>query len=87
VGNDDGFRGEVGAGRAGGGGPPPAFTRRLRELREAAGLSQSECARRIGVTRQYLRLLERGDKRDPGWRVVCALADTLGVSTEEFRRG
>lgn len=49
----------------------------IRQLREALGLSQSELARRIGVTPQAIQQLEDGKVRDP--RYILALADALGV--------
>lgn len=62
------------------------FADRLIALREAAGFSNHELARRSGVPQQYISALQRGRKDDPSWRVVCLLADALGVSTEEFRK-
>lgn len=50
---------------------------RIRELREALGLSQSGLARRVGVTPQALQQLEDGKVRDP--RYIVALAEILGV--------
>ncbi len=50
---------------------------RIRQLREALGLSQSGLARRVGVTPQAIQQLEDGKVRDP--RYIVALAETLGV--------
>jgi len=50
---------------------------KIRELREARGLSQSELARRVGVTPQAIQQLEDGKVRDP--RYIVALAEILGV--------
>lgn len=61
------------------------FGRRLRELREAAGVSVYRLAQLAGVTRQQLGRLESG-ARQPSWDTVCKLADALGASTEDFRR-
>jgi transcriptional regulator with XRE-family HTH domain len=60
------------------------FARRLTELREAAGLSQYEVAKRAGVTRQTLSRLEMGESV-PSWPTVQALAKALGVSCEAFQ--
>lgn len=37
--------------------------RRLRELREESGLSQTELAERLGVTQSFVTKYERGDRR------------------------
>jgi transcriptional regulator with XRE-family HTH domain len=60
-----------------------AFAGRLVELREAAGITKYELARRAGMTRQALSLLERGE-REPNWVTVQRLAAALGVSCEAF---
>ena len=64
---------------------PTAFGRRLRELREQAGLTQSELGERAGkMMYQMLARYERGET-EPTWPVVLRLAEALGVSTEAFR--
>lgn len=63
------------------------FARRLRELRQAAGLSLAQLGERVGLARAYLWQLETSRVRAPGWETVVRLADALGVSVEEFRRG
>ncbi|MBY0512555.1 MAG: helix-turn-helix domain-containing protein [Gemmataceae bacterium] len=64
----------------------PTFAERLRELREASGLSQYALAKRSGVTKQAISLLERGDN-EPSWVSVRKLARGLGVSVSEFDTG
>ena len=61
-------------------GDPPRvrFGRRVRELREAAGLLQSTVADRAGVSGPYLSGVENGH-RNPTLDVIAALADALGV--------
>jgi transcriptional regulator with XRE-family HTH domain len=59
------------------------FAHRLIRLREQAGLSKYELARRAGLTRQSLSLLELG-LREPAWLTVQVLALALGVSCEQF---
>ena len=58
---------------------------RVRELRAAQGLSQSELARRIGVTPQAIQQLEDGKVRDP--RYIVALAEVLGVAPAALGAG
>ncbi len=61
------------------------FAGRLRELREAAGLTQLQLAEQAGLTEQGLGQIERG-RRQPTWETVCRLAAALGVSCEAFVR-
>lgn len=61
-----------------------AFGERLRELREAAGLSQAELARRTGIAQQSIAVWEAG-KSDPGWSKVMKLAEALGVDCRAFQ--
>jgi transcriptional regulator with XRE-family HTH domain len=59
------------------------FGSRLRELREKAGLTQTQLADVAGVRRGAIARWERGD-REPGWSNILALANALGVSCEAF---
>lgn len=54
----------------------------LREMRKQRGLTQSEVARRIGVTQSALAKWESGGSR-PSKETVHALAFALGASVEE----
>lgn len=60
-----------------------SFAARLKELREAAGISQYHLAELAGLSRQALNHLEAG-KRQPTWETVRALARALKVSVEAF---
>jgi transcriptional regulator with XRE-family HTH domain len=60
-----------------------AFGPRLRELREAAGLSQAQLAERAGMHRFGVAKIERGE-RVPGWDTVLALGKALGVPCTAF---
>jgi transcriptional regulator with XRE-family HTH domain len=55
----------------------------LKELREAAGLSQAELAKRAGMHRFGVSKLEQG-LRGPSWSTVQALAAALGVKCGAF---
>jgi len=57
------------------------FAARLRSLREAAGVNQSELARRAGLTRQALSMLEAGE-RQPTLATTQALARALGLTLD-----
>jgi transcriptional regulator with XRE-family HTH domain len=64
---------------------PETFADRLRALREGAGLSQYELARRTGLSKQTLSQLER--EREPSWGTARLLAKALGVSLTAFEIG
>lgn len=54
--------------------------RRLRETREALGLSQTALARRVGVTQQAIAAYEGGVRRPTG-EILVRLSAALGVSS------
>jgi transcriptional regulator with XRE-family HTH domain len=56
---------------------------RLRELRLAAGLSQTELARRVGVPQPNIAFWERSEK-PPRSDVLPAMAEALGVRVEDL---
>lgn len=60
-----------------------AFSRRLRELREAAGLSIPELAKKADVVPQTIHKLENGE-RSPGFEIVRRLATALGKKLRDF---
>src|SRR5262245_3253090 len=55
----------------------------LLRLRQAAGMSAYELAKRCGLTRQALSYLETGD-REPTWDTVQRLARALGLDYRAF---
>jgi transcriptional regulator with XRE-family HTH domain len=58
----------------------------LRRLREGAGLSRAELARKAGVPVSTLRNWE-GDRGFPGLPAALRLAAALGVPVERFAEG
>lgn len=64
---------------------PSYFGRRLKELREAAGLTQAELADAALVTKLTILRLENGGVRAPDWGVAERLAEVLDVPLDEFR--
>jgi transcriptional regulator with XRE-family HTH domain len=60
-----------------------AFAKRLKQLRTASGLSQTELADRAGMNRFGIAKLEQG-VREPSWGTALRLAKALGVSVAEF---
>jgi transcriptional regulator with XRE-family HTH domain len=61
-----------------------SFGRRLQDLREAAGLTQADLARKAKVSRPALSKFEQGE-REPSWEIVCQLAAALDVSVAAFQ--
>lgn len=66
-----------------GGWPPTGFAQQLQGLRERAGLTQGELAKRAGCTTMTISKLERA-VQEPAWPLVLAIASALGVSCLAF---
>jgi len=60
----------------------PSFGERLRQLREAAGLTQEELAARASLTAKGIAAIERGRRQRPYPHTVRALADALGLDAD-----
>lgn len=56
---------------------------RVRELREARGLSQAELGQKIGVSRQTIYAIEIG-KYDPSLPLAFRIAETFARRIEEI---
>jgi transcriptional regulator with XRE-family HTH domain len=61
----------------------PSFGRRLRYLRDQAGMTLSQVSQATGIAVSSVGRLERGE-REPGWETVRKLADALGVTPSDF---
>ena len=55
------------------------FGAKLRELREARGISQKDMAKALGVSAAYLSALEHGHRSRPGWHFMRKVISYLGV--------
>lgn len=65
----------------------PPFQSNLRQYREEAGLSQEAVARKLGVSRQTVVNIERGDN-EPKVFLAIALGVLLGVALSDlFQKG
>jgi transcriptional regulator with XRE-family HTH domain len=62
---------------------PEWFSGRLRELREATGLSRQGLADKAGMKLGGIRDLEQG-RNKPSWETVLALCQALGVPCDAF---
>ncbi len=56
----------------------------IRRIREEKGLTQEQVAKRAGVTKQYVTMLERGARKAPTLPVLQRLAKALGVPVTEL---
>jgi transcriptional regulator with XRE-family HTH domain len=59
------------------------FGERVRELRQAKGLSQEELAFKAGVHRTYLGSIERGE-RNLSLKNIAAIAGALDITLPEL---
>jgi transcriptional regulator with XRE-family HTH domain len=59
------------------------FAARLKRLREQAGLTQAELARRAGMHQRGIAKLEQAE-REPTWSTVEALAAALNLDCTAF---
>ncbi|MBX9580537.1 MAG: helix-turn-helix transcriptional regulator [Gemmataceae bacterium] len=60
------------------------FAEKLRELRDAAGLSEAKLAKASGLNPATLHDYAMGRRTVPGFTTVVKLARALGVSCEAF---
>lgn len=59
---------------------------RIKEVRKAAGLSQAEMAKRLSLSRNFVSLLENGE-RMPSDRTLNDICETFNVNEEWLRTG
>ena len=64
--------------------PATVLSRRLRELRTAAGLTCYALARRAGMAPISISRIESGE-RACSWETAVRLAEALDVGVEKFR--
>lgn len=64
----------------------PVFGKRLRDLRQAKGLTQERLASDAGFDRTYVSLVERG-KRNLSLLNMMRFARALGVTVADLCRG
>jgi transcriptional regulator with XRE-family HTH domain len=61
---------------------PALLGDRIRKAREKAGMSQTDLARQIGITKEAMYLIESNRTRDPGSLKLRKIAQTLHVSAD-----
>lgn len=57
---------------------------RIRELRESAGITQTELAQKSGISRTTLNRMESGQIKVTTTRTLSKLASALGVCVEDL---
>jgi len=62
---------------------PTKVTNSIRATREAAGMTQAELARTVGVTRQTLIAIEQG-RYSPSLELAFQLARAFGVGLDDL---
>ena len=55
---------------------------RIRQTRLRYGMSQTELARRVGISKTAMNQIEMGETTDPRMSRIRAIADILGVSMD-----
>jgi transcriptional regulator with XRE-family HTH domain len=60
---------------------------RIRAIRERYGMPASVLAKRVGISRQQLNMIERNETTNPGALTVLHIAEALGVSTDYLLKG
>ena len=56
----------------------------IKSLRIERGLTQAQVAQKVGVTKNYITMLERGDRKNPSLDIVKKIAKALGVPVTEL---
>lgn len=56
----------------------------VKRQRKALGMTQAELALKVGVTKQYITMLERGKHRTPSLPTLRKLARALGVPVTDL---
>ena len=59
------------------------FGKKVRDRRREEKLSQEELAQRIGISRNYLSQIERGQATNLSWQVMERLTSVLGLKQEQ----
>jgi transcriptional regulator with XRE-family HTH domain len=67
--------------------PRMAIGDRIRDLRQAKGMTQEQLARAANLGLSHLARLEQGVITDPSWSTVRAVAQALGVAVTDLEDG
>ncbi|MBD2123148.1 helix-turn-helix domain-containing protein [Trichocoleus sp. FACHB-262] len=59
------------------------FGKKVRDRRREEKLSQEELAQQVGISRNYLSQIERGQATNLSWQVMERLTSVLGLKQEQ----
>ncbi len=59
------------------------FGKKVRDRRVKEGFSQEELAHQVGISRNYLSQIERGQATNLSWQVMDRLTSILGLKGEQ----
>lgn len=59
------------------------FSKKVRERRVEEGLSQEKLAAAVGISRNYLSQIERGQATNLSWQVMERITSVLGLKQEK----
>ncbi|NRT92254.1 helix-turn-helix transcriptional regulator [Clostridium beijerinckii] len=56
----------------------------IKSLRVGLGYKAGEFAERIGISREYLRLIENGKAKNPSVKIMKRISEELGATVQEL---
>ena len=59
---------------------PIPVLRQLRAYRQRRGLTQAQLGARVGVTPEFISMLETGKRRGDSWMLLQKLSHALGIT-------
>ena len=63
---------------------PKELGRQVQSKRKEKGLSQTELAKQVNISRNYVSLIERGEAESISMKILNQLAVVLGISPSEL---
>ena len=63
--------------------PQERIGKTLKKAREKLGLRQFDVAEKVGISSNYYSMIERGEKENPGSRVITAIAKVLKLKSSD----
>jgi transcriptional regulator with XRE-family HTH domain len=58
----------------------------LKDIRMKRALTLEQAARKIGITRQYLSMIEKGERKSPSFENVVSISIAYGISLDELKQ-
>lgn len=56
----------------------------LRKARKKAGLTQVQVAEKVGISSTYYSMIERGEKENPGSKIVAKIGKLLKLKSSDL---